>query len=74
MEEAHALISDVLGDFASGEHGSEIVTRMAELVTGRVAAAADEADVEHNRRLVAGKRAARADPMDGLTSVTKIAQ
>ncbi len=54
LEEAKQLIIDVLGDFATGRNGSEIVTRMAELVTGRVAAASDEADVEHNRRLVSG--------------------
>ncbi len=54
LDEARQLISEVLGEFAGGQSGSEIMTRMAELVTGRVAVAADEADVEHNRRLVAG--------------------
>ncbi len=54
LAEAKQLIMDSLGEFGGGQNGSDIVTRMAELVTGRVAAASDEADVEHNRRLVAG--------------------
>jgi eukaryotic-like serine/threonine-protein kinase len=54
LEEAKAKIGEMLGDFAAGKSSEDIITRMAELATGRVAAAADEADVAHNRRLIAG--------------------
>ncbi len=54
LDQATQLIVQQLGDFGSGRHGPEIVSRMAELATGHLAAAHDEADVEHNRRLVTG--------------------
>ncbi len=53
MEEVQQAIVDVLGDFASGPTGPEIVTRLAELVVGRVAAASDEGDVVHYKQLIA---------------------
>ncbi|MEB2312644.1 MAG: protein kinase [Sorangiineae bacterium] len=53
IEEASQRIVELLGDFASGDHGAEIVASMAELATGRAALAHDEADVAHHRRLVA---------------------
>ncbi len=53
LEDAMELVSDSLGDYASGTYGGEIIRRLAELTTGRLAAAADEAEVAHNRRLIA---------------------
>jgi eukaryotic-like serine/threonine-protein kinase len=53
IDEARTLISDALSELAGGEDGPEIVERMAELATGRVQAAVDEADVARSRQLVA---------------------
>jgi eukaryotic-like serine/threonine-protein kinase len=53
LDEVKAAIRGQLGEFAEGRNGPDIVQRIAELTTGRAAAAADEADVAHNRRLIA---------------------
>jgi serine/threonine protein kinase/tetratricopeptide (TPR) repeat protein len=53
MDEARGLISEALGELAGGEDGPEILERMAELATGRVSPAVDEADVARSRQLVA---------------------
>jgi serine/threonine protein kinase/tetratricopeptide (TPR) repeat protein len=53
IEEARSLISEALSELAGGEDGPEIVERMAELATGRVRSAVDEADVARSRQLVA---------------------
>ena len=53
IEEARALISEALSELAGGDDGPEIVERMAELSTGRVRSAVDEADVARSRQLVA---------------------
>jgi eukaryotic-like serine/threonine-protein kinase len=53
VEEVKQAIGEVLGDFAVGRNGPEIVARMAELAAGKVAAAADEADVVHHKKLIA---------------------
>jgi tetratricopeptide (TPR) repeat protein/ABC-type molybdenum transport system ATPase subunit/photorepair protein PhrA len=52
LEEARTVVLDALGDFAGGRNRDDIVTRLAELATGRLAEASDEADVAHNRRLL----------------------
>lgn len=52
IEEARALISDALSELAGGDDGPEIMERMAELATGRVRSAVDEADVARSRQLV----------------------
>lgn len=51
--EVKEAIAEVLGDFAAGRNGPEIVARLAELAAGKVAAAADEADVAHHKKLIA---------------------
>src|SRR6188768_1591194 len=53
IEEARALISEALSELAGGDDGPEIVERMAELATGSVRSAVDEADVARSRQLVA---------------------
>ncbi|HEY6077561.1 MAG TPA: protein kinase [Polyangiaceae bacterium] len=53
IEDARTLISEALSELAGGEDGPEIVERMAELATGRVRSAVDEADVARSRQLVA---------------------
>jgi serine/threonine protein kinase/tetratricopeptide (TPR) repeat protein len=53
IEEARALISEALSELAGGDDGPEILERMAELATGRVRSAVDEADVARSRQLVA---------------------
>ena len=69
IEEVAQAITDVLGDFVIGASGPEIVTRMAELVVGRVAAASDDGDVAHYKRLIASgirrffARAAATSPL-----------
>lgn len=69
IEEVAQAITDVLGDFVSGPTGPEIVTRLAELVVGRVAAASDEGDVAHYKKLIASgirrffARAASTSPL-----------
>src|SRR5207237_10386243 len=50
MDEARAIVLEALGDFAGGRNRDDIVTRLAQLGTGRLADASDEADVAHNRR------------------------
>jgi len=52
IEEARALISEALSELAGGDDGPEILERMAELATGRVRSAVDEADVARSRQLV----------------------
>lgn len=52
IDEARALVLDALGELAGSRNRDEIVTRIAQLATGRLAAAADEADVANNRRLL----------------------
>jgi serine/threonine protein kinase/tetratricopeptide (TPR) repeat protein len=52
IEEARALISEALSELSGGEDGPEIIERMAELATGRVRSAVDEADVARSRQLV----------------------
>src|SRR6187549_525593 len=53
IEDARALISEALSELAGGDDGPEIVERMAELATGSVRSAVDEADVARSRQLVA---------------------
>jgi eukaryotic-like serine/threonine-protein kinase len=53
IEEARGLISEALSELAGGDDGPEILERMAELATGRVRSAVDEADVARSRQLVA---------------------
>jgi tetratricopeptide (TPR) repeat protein len=52
MPEASAIVLEALGDFAGGRNRDDIVARLAQLGTGRLAEASDEADVAHNRRLL----------------------
>ncbi len=52
IEEARSIVQEALGDFAGGRNRDEIVARLAQLATGRLAEASDEADVAHNRRLL----------------------
>lgn len=52
IDEARAVVLEALGDFAGGRNRPDIVTRLAQLGTGRLAEASDEADVAHNRRLL----------------------
>ena len=52
LEEVSRAITEVLGDFAVGAQGAEIVLRMAELTVGRVAAASDDGDVAHYKKLI----------------------
>jgi len=53
LEDVKQTIRDTLGPFAEGKNGPEVVQRLAELATGHLAAAADEADFARNRRLIA---------------------
>jgi eukaryotic-like serine/threonine-protein kinase len=53
LEEVIRAITDVMGDFALGPNGAEIVTRLGELSVGGVAAASDEGDVQHHKKLIA---------------------
>jgi eukaryotic-like serine/threonine-protein kinase len=50
--EARGVVAQALGDFAGGRNREDMISRLAQLATGRAAEAADEADVQHNRRLV----------------------
>ncbi|HYO95606.1 MAG TPA: protein kinase [Polyangiaceae bacterium] len=52
LEQAWELVAAALGEYAHAEDGREVVECMAELATGRVRAAADEADVMRSRQLV----------------------
>ncbi|HEX4337185.1 MAG TPA: protein kinase [Polyangiaceae bacterium] len=52
IDEARSIVLEALGDFAGGRNRDDIVTRLAQLGTGRLAEASDEADVAHNRRLL----------------------
>jgi serine/threonine protein kinase/predicted ATPase len=52
VEQASAAISEVLGTLADEPNSDEVVQRMSELATGRVAEAADEADATLYRRLL----------------------
>lgn len=53
FEQAREQIRDALGDFANDEEGPEVVERMAELATGRIRQAVDDADVAETRQLIA---------------------
>ena len=53
LEEAGALVEHALGEALEGANRSEIIAYMAELATGRLARADDEADVARHRRLLA---------------------
>ncbi|HEY4157326.1 MAG TPA: protein kinase [Polyangiaceae bacterium] len=53
IEQARELIRDALGEFADDEDGPEVVERMAELATGRIRPASDDADVARSRQLIA---------------------
>jgi serine/threonine protein kinase/tetratricopeptide (TPR) repeat protein len=53
LEAAEHAIWSWLGESAQqAPHLSEVVTRLGELTTGRVSAAADEADLAHNQQLI----------------------
>jgi eukaryotic-like serine/threonine-protein kinase len=81
LDDARQLVTDALGEFGNDEDAPEIIERIAELVTGRVRAAADEADVARSRQLIALglrrflTRAAREAPLvvalDGLQWVDR---
>ncbi|MEO8183759.1 MAG: protein kinase [Deltaproteobacteria bacterium] len=53
LEEAGALVEHALGEALEGVNRAEIIAIMAELATGRLARADDEADVARHRRLLA---------------------
>lgn len=53
LAQARELVRAALGEYAHVEDGPEIVERLAELATGRVRVAADEADAVQSRQLVA---------------------
>jgi len=52
LEEAVALVGHALGEAFSGDQRPDIVQHMAELATGRLAQAHDEADVAKHRRFM----------------------
>ncbi|HEX9621101.1 MAG TPA: protein kinase, partial [Polyangiaceae bacterium] len=53
LQEATERVREALGQFAADTEAPEIISRLAELVTGRTASAQDEADHALNRQLVA---------------------
>jgi len=53
IEEVSEAIVELLGEMATSAHGPEIVGRLSELAVGRVAAASDDGDVAHYKRLIA---------------------
>src|SRR6185295_1929886 len=53
LEEAQSLVEHALGEALEGVNRAEIIAIMAELATGRLARADDEADVARHRRLLA---------------------
>ncbi len=53
MDQARALVEAALGEYGAEEDGPEVIECMAELATGRVRVAQDEADVVRSRQLVA---------------------
>ena len=53
LDDALRIVAEALGDFAGGRHRQDIIARLAQLASGRLAEAQDEADVTHNRRLLA---------------------
>ncbi len=53
LEEARALVEHALGNALEGVNKADIIAIMAELATGRLARADDEADVARHRRLLA---------------------
>ncbi|HMJ09856.1 MAG TPA: AAA family ATPase, partial [Polyangiaceae bacterium] len=53
LDHVKQVIAERLGEFAAGKSGHEVVQRLAELATGSLALAADEAEFAHNRRLTA---------------------
>lgn len=53
LEQVRELVMAALGEYAHAENGPEIIERMAELATGRLRPAADEADVVQNQKLIA---------------------
>ena len=44
IEQVRELVTAALGEYAAGEDGAQMIERMAELATGRVRQAVDEAD------------------------------
>jgi len=52
LDQARQLIADALDSYATERDGAEIVNRLAELSTGRVASVMSEADDVHNRYLI----------------------
>ncbi len=76
LVQAKAAIAEVLGDLVEEQKTEDIIDRMSELATGRIAEAADEADAALHRRLLATgvrhffARAAEQSPLvimlDGL--------
>jgi serine/threonine protein kinase/tetratricopeptide (TPR) repeat protein len=53
LDQVRELVAAALGEYASGDDGPQIIDRMAELATGRVRAAADEADAAQSQRAIA---------------------
>ncbi len=53
LEQVRQLVAAALGEFALGDDGPQIIERMAELATGRVRTANDEADAVRNQKLIA---------------------
>ena len=53
FEQARDQITDAFGEFANEPEGPEVALRMAELATGRVRQAVDDADVVETRQLIA---------------------
>jgi serine/threonine protein kinase/tetratricopeptide (TPR) repeat protein len=76
VEQARGAIEEMLGELPDDRQADEIIRRMSELATGRVAPAADEAEAALNRRLLNSglrhffARAAQQSPLvvsvDGL--------
>jgi serine/threonine protein kinase/tetratricopeptide (TPR) repeat protein len=52
LDEVEQTLAGMLGEQEGGKAAGELASRLAPLVIGRVPAAIDEADVNHNRRLV----------------------
>lgn len=53
IEDARESMAEAVGELTGDDERKEVIQRMAELATGRLAPAADEADLAHNRRLLA---------------------
>ncbi len=76
IDQARGAIEEMMGELPDERHAEDIIRRMSELATGRVALAADESDAALNRRLLSSglrhffSRAAQQSPLvvsvDGL--------